>query len=429
MKTLALIATVLLFACKKEDTALKTGNISKQTTDTLTTDTSTTEFLGFDSYGQSLSIGGDAGKLAYVVSTTQKYNSVMPNLGVRSLDYPKQKATSFVPLIEQLSTSGTFGETLVSGACEMFAQSYPDRPFILHGVASGTGGQTVLQLSKGSSNYTRLTNDMQSAYSTAEGMGDTFSLGSTGYTQGEADITAGTDYDDYRQELVQLHDDINVDIPAITGQTNSIPFIVGQVSSINRTSASKANPEIALAQLDLCINDSGFTLATPMYMFDYLSDNTHFDGLHYRMLAAYYGYAAKKLLIDGVKNFIYVQESSVVTNDIYLTFNVPVAPLVFDTIQVVNPGNYGFTVKNSSGKNIKLKLVEILGDDTVHIKCASSPSGGQLSYAINGQSKRAGRTSGPRGCLRDSQGNTIIFDPEGTNYPLNNWTPIFRIQL
>ncbi len=429
MKTLALIATVLLFACKKEDTALKTGNISKQTTDTLTTDTSTTEFLGFDSYGQSLSVGGDAGKVAYVVSSTQKYNSVMPNLGVRSIEYKKQVPVSFVPLIEQVSSDGTFGETLVSGACEMFAQSYPDRPFILHGVASGSGGQTVLQLSKGSSNYTRLTNDMQTAYVIAEGMGDTFSLGSTGYTQGEADITAGTSYDDYRQELVQLHDDINVDVPAITGQTNSIPFIVGQVSSINRTSASMANPGIALAQLDLCINDSGFTLATPMYMFDYLPDNTHFDGLHYRMLAAYYGYAAKKLLVDGVKNFVYVKSTSVVKDDIYLEFNVPVAPLVFDTIQVVNPGNYGFVVKNSMGKNMKLKVVEITGSDTVHIKCANSPSGGQVSYAINGLLKKAGRTSGPRGCLRDSQGSTIIFDPGGTNYPLNNWTPIFRIQL
>jgi hypothetical protein len=424
MKHLILIATVLLFACKKEDVVLTSGNISNLTAETVTTD-----FLGFDSYGQSLSVGGDAGQPAYVVSTIQKYDNVMPNLGVRSLDYPKQKATSFIPLIEALNSNGTMGETLVSGACDMFAQCYPERLFQLHGVASGEGGQSVGQLSKGTSNYSRFINDMQNAYLTASNMGKTFSLGSSGYTQGEADITAGTSYDEYRQELLQLHDDINVDIPAIIGQTNSIPFIVGQVSSINRTSASMANPEIALAQLDLCINDSGFTLATPMYMFDYLSDNTHFDGLHYRILAAYYGYAAKKLLIDGVKNFIYIKESSVVTNDIYLTFNVPAGPLVFDTIQVVNPGNYGFTVKNSIGHIIKLKSVEIIGNDIVHIKCASSPLGGQLSYAINGRPRRAGRTLGPRGCLRDSQGDTIIFDPQGTNYPLNNWTPIFRIQL
>jgi hypothetical protein len=98
-----------------------------------------------------LSIGGEAGKPAYVVSDTQKFNSVMPNLGVRSLNYPKQTPTFFVPLIEQLNANGTFGETLCSGACEMFAQAYPDMPFILHGVASGYGGQTVAGLSKGTS--------------------------------------------------------------------------------------------------------------------------------------------------------------------------------------------------------------------------------------------------------------------------------------
>jgi hypothetical protein len=102
-------------------------------------------------------------------------------------------------------------------------------------------------------------------------------------------------------------------------------------------------------------------------------------------------------------------------------------PLVFDTVRVADPGGFGFTAKNSAGTVIKINKVEIVSGNTVKIKCANPPS--FISYAINGNAKKAGRLLGPRGCLRDSQGNTIIFDPEGTNWPLHNWTPIFELNL
>lgn len=420
------IGSIMFFSCTKTNTSnsINANNVSHQVIET--------DYLGFDSYGQSLSIGGDAGKTAYLASTIQKFNSVMPNLGVRSLDYPKLIPTSFVPLVEQLNANGTMGETLCSGACEMFAQAYPERPFILKGVASGYGGQTVAQLSKGTPRYKQYMKDITNAYKTAQSMGNSYALGMSGWTQGEADIEQGTTYDTYKTALLQLYSDINTDVPDTTLQTNTIPFIVGQISSTNRTTASMSNPEIALAQLDLCVNNPGFTLATPMYFLDFITDNTHLTGANYRILAAYYGYAAKKFVIDDEKNFIYLTQLTEVSSDIYLVFNVPVAPLFFDTSRVKNPGDYGFTVKNSSGKKMKLKMVEILGGDSVHIKCANTPAGGILSYAINGNSRKAGRTLGPRGCMRDSQGDSIIFDPGDsthTNFPLYNWCPIFKAQL
>ena len=91
-----------------------------------------------------------------------------------------------------------------------------------------------------------------------------------------------------------------------------------------------ADPNIALAQLDLCINYPNFTLAMPMYMLDYFFDNTHMTGINYRILASYYGYAMKKLLIDGVKNFIYPKRHNLEDNVLLIKFNVPVKPLVFE---------------------------------------------------------------------------------------------------
>ena len=94
---------------------------------------------------------------------------------------------------------------------------------------------------------------------------------------------------------------------------------------------------------------------------------------------------------------------------------------------VKNPGHFGFTVRNAAGNKIIIKKIEIIQGNAVKIVCANTPS--SVSYAINGISKKAGRQEGPRGCLRDSQGDSIIFDPEGTNWKLHNWAPIFKLNL
>ena len=53
-----------------------------------------------------------------------------------------------------------------------------------------------------------------------------------------------------------------------------------------------------------------------------------------------------------------------------IKFNVPVAPLVFDTQRVVDPGNYGFSVKDSAGGNISINGIDII--DTSRFKSADN---------------------------------------------------------
>lgn len=423
LKSIAVGGMGFLLSCSKVGKFLQTGGVAKSAIP----NSLNTDFVHFNSYGQSLSIGGTGSKPTTVSSIVQKYDSVMPNLGVRTADYAgKSKPTSFVPLVEKLSPDGTMGETLCSGCCEMFNQAINDiKTFTLHAIASGEGRQNVANLSKGSFYYKRFMNDIQTANSIAAGQGKTFSVGAIGWTQGEQDYDDGTTYDVYEAALLQLNIDTNADIRAITGQQNVIPFIVGQTSSQNRTTASMNDPVVALAQLDACINNPNFTLASPMYMLDFIGDNTHMDSTNYRILASYYGYAMKKFLMDGVKNFIYPARAHLSGNFVTITFNVPVMPLVFDTVRVADPGGFGFSAKDSAGTAITVNTVEIISGNTVKIGCANPPS--SISYAINGKAKRAGRLLGPRGCLRDSQGNTIIFDPGGTNWPLHNWAPIFEL--
>lgn len=420
MKKIFIILIISLACCNKQATSL-----SNHVANNISIDTSiSTDIVGFNSYGQSLSDGGDGGLPNAVISTTQYYNSIMFNLGVRPLDYHAgQVPTSFAPLVEKLSGNTVMGETPCSGASDMFIQAYPQRTFQLFGCSSGQPSQTVADLSKGGQYYQRLISNTSTANTLANNIGKSFSMGAIFWTQGTADYTNGTNYDDYYNSLFQLQQDASNDIDSITGQQNSVPFLIGQSADQNRQAASMSNPTAALAQLDLAENDPNFTLATPMYLFDYLSDNTHLNDTNYRRLGAYYGYAMKKFLIDGVKNFIYPLSTQTNSNRITITFNVPVQPLVFDTDKIIDPGAYGFNALDASGNQIKIKSISLISGNAVQIICARQPS--FITYAINGQSKKAGRTQGPRGCLRDSQGDSIVFD----GYHLYNWCPIFKIQL
>jgi len=416
--------TSVLLACNKRNILPEGTTVQSSATNELMI---STDYLHFNSYGQSLSIGGTNRTPTTVSSTFQKYDSVMPNLGVRSLDYGLKTPTKFVPLVEKVSRNTVMGETLCSGSCEMFCQAMGEKTFQLQATASGQGSSTVLELSKGTKGYQRLIKDIQAAKNIAGKQGKTFSVGAIGWTQGEKDYNENTTYDDYKLRLEQLNADINNDIAQITLQNTQIPLIIGQISSQNRAIDSMIDPNIALAQLDLCINHPNFTLATPMYMLEYFLDNTHMTSINYRILASYYGYAMKKLLIDEVKNFISPKEHYLEENTLTIKFNVPVMPLVFDTERVVDPGNFGFSIKDSSGSAISINGIEIIEGDTVRIICASIPY--TVSYAINGKNKKAGRLEGPRGCLRDSQGDSIVFDPGGTNWKLHNWTPIFKLTI
>jgi hypothetical protein len=52
-----------------------------------------------------------------------------------------------------------------------------------------------------------------------------------------------------------------------------------------------------------------------------------------------------------------------------------------------------------------------------------------VRYAINGERKKSGNKVGPRGNLRDSQGNEEKAIILGKKYPLHNWGYQFDIIL
>ena len=97
----------MLLACNKRNILPENTTVQSAATHELMV---STDYLHFNSYGQSLSIGGSNGQPTTVASKVQKYDSVMPNFGVRSIDYRTKTATKFVPLVERLSLSTALGD-------------------------------------------------------------------------------------------------------------------------------------------------------------------------------------------------------------------------------------------------------------------------------------------------------------------------------
>ena len=105
--------------------------------------------------------------------------------------------------------------------------------------------------------------------------------------------------------------------------------------------------------------------------------------------------------------------------------NVPCPPLVIDTISVMPIEYYGFSVISDNNENI-LSSVKIEGD-TVRLSCSRSPHNCRIRYAVNGERMKSGNRHGPRGNIRDHQGNAYVFCIEDKQFPVHNWCYQFDI--
>jgi hypothetical protein len=366
-------------------------------------------------YGQSLSLIGN------IISTTQPYDSLKFNSGL----------TAFVALTGDVPSAGT-GETPAPGTGHGIKHliasenniTYTQQSYQLLFSADGQGGTSVAGLSKPSTPYTRLIASVQAGFNVAQGLGKSFNVPAITWTQGEEDYNINTSAATYKTNLSNFLTTFDADVKVITGQTNDLKLIMYQVAS--HKYYSKAYPTIALAQLEQIKANPKMFMAAPMYQFDY-TDNVHVDGDSIKKLGFHYGLAYKRVVIDGsawqpLMPISKYKQGAVAV----IEFNVPYGKLVFDTTLVAANTNYGFNLFDSSNNAITISSVSITGPSTVKIIAASTiPAGAKLQYAFYG-SGIAGRTTGPRGNLRDTQGSSIVFDPSGLNYPAHNWCVMFE---
>ena len=386
------------------------------------------EYSQFVNYGQSNSIGATASP---ALSTSQPYNNVMFNGGLFAGDTPAN-LTSFIPLVENTveTQASETANSIVRRIEDEDSVAPGNQGTVYLGTAPGLGGQTIEQLSKGTVYYNRILAQTEAANTIALSAGKPHRFDFMSYTQGEADYREETATSEYKQLLKTLLSDLNTDIKSLTAQAADFPMVVYQIAS--HWSYQVAVPNIAIAQHEASIEDPLISMATPMYIFNY-NDKVHTTNDSNKHLGAYYGKVIKRVTKDKVSwNPLQPKSVDWQGDTIDITFDVPRAPLVLDTTWVAAETNFGFDVWDSDYSN-KLNIVSsvtLVDSDKVRIVLSSTPAdGSHLTYAFgdSSYSNKVGRIQGPRGNLRDSEGDVDSYvDDDGVTRRLDNYCVIFQ---
>lgn len=385
-------------------------------------------------YGQSLSIGTQA---VPALSTTQPYDSLMFNGGIRPQDGGTRTALSAAV---EATFNTNWGETPMAGMAyaikELLASedgiTMAGQNFKLLLSADGEGGKKISELVQGSTYYTRLENSIAAGLSLCNAAGNTYNVPAMPYIQGENDASAGTASDDYAQACEALRLQVEATVKASSGQSNPVKMLTGQTASHE---AYGVAPNIPIGQYRAGKDYPHIRICCPQYILPHaVIDYIHLKNTSSRLLGYYLGLFYKRIVIDR-KDFKPVQPRKTTRQGslVLVEFDVPVLPdgtpgaLQFDTTNVAAATNNGFRLYDASGVEKTISAVAITNKNMVKITAAAAVGAGyKLRYATVGNGvSQSGPTTGPRGNLRDNYGATVTVS--GT--AMHNWCVMFEETL
>lgn len=412
-------------------------------------------------YGQSGALGVESLPLQPALANSRvlmyaggvrPWNSTAPTPGTP--DY-----SSLATLIEEDDSGqgGTLhaGETPASGWAMGFIAGLSARfgltlsdlnaYLLLSAAGQGSTPATFLRRDQGYA-YPRLVEQEKAGFARAQDLGRSYATQVMHLDHGEADTDLATDPAIYKALLRRIINDAERD--AMTANSRYMPMVMTmtQMSSWNVIDAG-TYPDIALGQAEFAKEWPFAVMAAPSYMHDFVQGTAglglHKDGWSSRLSGYYAGRAYALSLqmdegglwFDPARKFRPLAMKAARRQGprlVEVEFDVPVAPLVFDTGRVADPGDYGFAISRPGSGVIGIDTPTIVNRTRVLIKAdADLKPGDLLTYGStetpDGSTKRTGRTYGPRGNLADSASD--MFDPSGVNFRARNYCLHGRLSI
>ncbi|MBP9155995.1 MAG: hypothetical protein KBF48_13735 [Xanthomonadales bacterium] len=366
-----------------------------------------------DTYGQSLSCG--ATPPAVPISTTTRFaGDVMFTTNLKTTVVGFSFA-SLIPLVETTDTLSGIpcAETPIAGMSEMLHERSTYTGLTL-GMATGFPSLTIAQCSIGQTAYNSRLTAIRAAYQRGREQSMQAKMLAFCWLQGESDGATATA--SYAATLNTLRTDINIDVKAITKQTDDLWCLSYQLD----------RAKIGLAHLLAQETYDNIVVAAPIYHLERNADGIHFTSLGSKIMGAYFGLAYERAVLgsDPTWKPLMCTGSSVAAQTIDLTYNK--SGLVFDTTIVSAQTNQGFAVVDAGLTPLTVSSVTIVSGNIVRIVVAS----GTPATVYYGFDDPANHTSGiDKGNLRDAQGDTVVFDGDGLDYPMHNWAVLQSISL
>lgn len=334
--------------------------------------------------------------------------------------------TSFTPLVARAGQGGGGrGET----AMEAFATNLSilardiGIQFRSLNFTAAQGGTVYSGLAKGSQIYANMLTALTKAKTLAEAQGWQLVVAGSLHKHGEGDANNVN----YYNFLMDWQADIDADVKAITGQTLDVMLFMGQPSSFQGT-----NPQAVQAMVNAHNTSPNHWLTGPDYPFgEFYSDETHFHGPGYFLIGEQMALAYRDLMWGRGHRISQMLSATREGNIVWIDWDVPVPPLVFDTTTISQRDVMGLRYTDSEGE-ITITTAEItmngVGQEVgrIRLTLASTPNGAAetIHYAMSPKITEP-TVNRARGNIRDSRGETSRYDGR----PLHNWAPHHRISV
>lgn len=384
-------------------------------------------------YGQSLALGEEAQPVTdfahYGDSTRHhvKTQYMDEKFGYFSLTLMKQRIKRI------LHSKNRQFETSVYGLGKAFVDAKLGDNVYLCTFPAGQGETGIGYLGSDSPAYEKLMTELRMAYDKAASMGCRVEVPAICWMQGENDLVWETGKD-YASLLRQFRADFERDVKKITRQSRSVECILYQTNSLSLSRDSfNANVydckqmRVPEAQRQLIATDEHFHASGPVYPYNVMREYVHIDGEGQYRIGYLEGLTLCRLLKGD--SFKGLQPDNIGRNadTLIVSFNVPCKPLMFDTVTVEKTSNYGFSVIDTTNTDILREV--LLRNDKIYLVCDNSKStitNAVVRYGCNGEHWKSGRKSGPRGNLRDSQGQHVKCFVNGGTFDVANWCYFFE---
>jgi hypothetical protein len=383
--------------------------------------------------GQS---NGLSNKAAVLSTRRSGRNMRMFNAGVRAFaggGTPSENRETLVPHVEAfvagVDPTPDRGETSCFGSAETFCdlieteqgwEDYASTVMVIS-AASGEGSTTTAEL-LAEEVLDRFLLDVQAAAAFAQSeFGVKVKIPALFWNQGEGNVNAGTPPADWKNEKIAAQSTVETALNAITGQSDTIPFIFPQIASWNYYGKT---PALAIAAAELAAANDKFLLL-PSYMLTF-PDGVHYTAAdHHGIVGPRVGMLMKRLAINGQARSAFAPTRPV-SNDregkfarfAFKTWGDD--DLTVDTRLVTKVVNHGIEMFQADGTTpVAIDRVWVHPREII-VKCASNPSAGmKYRYACAGSG--SGRASGPRGNIRSTFGDQVQARTMQGVKPVHDW--------
>lgn len=378
------------------------------------------------------------------LSTMPKYGSLMLSTGLRTGGVDDFSAATLVPHVEadvldNLGNGQYDGESAMRISADQIVErlaaengiAWTSTDFRVVSLITGQSGASIAEISPGTAFDNRGRAALARIAALAQVAGRTAGLASMPWMIGESDTVNHTPVATIIAAMEANRASWDAYAKGLFGQTNDVQLISYQTSS--HSGYGVAYPYAAIAQWQASLTNPNIHLACPIYWADCV-DQAHIVNTSEQMVGAYMARCEKTVVLDGKPwtplqpRLIEVQGKIAVAR-----FDVPVAPIVFDTSLVSDPGDFGLKLHRQDGTVVVLdKPPEIVSADCVRFTATTTiPAAVELRIgwlpgprAEGAPWAYSGRLTGPRSCLRDSAGLTDVIDCNGITRPLHNYAVI-----